>query len=915
MNYPASIHWIYGRAYKTGNNGKYRNYTSTFVRCMCGCVLAGIFLSVGQIRMMAGQGVARALYTVPNTSFIENPSGDSVVTVNDASGAIATLQMEINNARSANPNSIITIQLQTNAIYTVTSAGLVLGAQECLVAGTAVIKAANSSVTVPLIQISSGSTNVSVAGGTLDGSGASINGIYAPAAARVNVDKVIVKNCGLDCILLKGQGNSTFDNEMTVTGCNASGSPGHAGISIQNCTQAAVLDNFCHGNSVGIWIACAYGNFDNNTCTTNTTGIDFASGNDNVIANNTCNNNGTGILLAGSATIVASDAMGGNTVAGLKSSGSGNIFADNLFTAGNTTNFVSNGSGDMVVAYKGAVNASGQNYFYPPLIDNQHTNMIVNGMGRTDVTNTSGTIDAVQSAYNAVLAANPNNVIVLHMNGTFTLGATPLTLQSNACVLLNGTIQFTPTTTAAQAILGGTNPAHVSISGGVIDGTNLTGNNGIYIQSGSMLQVDAVTLLNFGPDNPRVGSSDVVRFTGGATPQIITRCYINGGAARGIWVENSGVKRIVSDNEVTAVNMDGVDCDASTSGSLVKFNYCHDLVRYGVFFEQSASHDTALGNVCNNDGRDINIYNNSTTPRGDTAFNNVLCNALLGSNGIRNGSTGTNIVQSSHNFIFDNTVINASIESQTYGTNNYYSQNHLAGGTLSTAGVETFFNSPDVSSNQYMQDNYSRLAVLVANASMLSGAAVVINPSSGLGNDQWALVPTDSGWYRITDLKSQLVMAVQGASKSAGAPVIQYSFGTATNDQWMPMWAGNGLYYFSNRLSGLCLDVPGGFSGTQLVQAPYTNGVNQQFSLGLSPMAGVLNSFPLAPPRLNGNKLVFSGAGGMPNRSFYVLSSTNVAVPLGQWQSVLTNAFDGGGNYNFTNAVGSGRSFYALRVQ
>jgi hypothetical protein len=114
--------------------------------------------------------------------------------------------------------------------------GLVLGSRQCLVAEGAVIQAANAAVTVALITISSGATNVSVAGGTLDGNGAYIQGIYAPAAARVNIDKVVVRNCGLDCILLKGAGNSTYDNEMSVTRCDVSGSPAHAGICIQNST-------------------------------------------------------------------------------------------------------------------------------------------------------------------------------------------------------------------------------------------------------------------------------------------------------------------------------------------------------------------------------------------------------------------------------------------------------------------------------------------------------------------------------------------------------------------------------------------------------------------------------------------------------------------------------------------------------
>src|SRR6185437_2056705 len=168
-------------------------------------------------------------YTAPNMKFVEQVSGEVLINLNDASGSISSVQTAINNARAANPTNVIIIRL-TNATYVVSSAGLVLGSHECLVASGATIQAANASVTASLITIASGSTNVSAAGGTLDGNGAAIQGIYAPAAARVNIDKVIVRNCGLDCILLKGNGNSTYDNEMTVTRCDAGGSPAHAGI-------------------------------------------------------------------------------------------------------------------------------------------------------------------------------------------------------------------------------------------------------------------------------------------------------------------------------------------------------------------------------------------------------------------------------------------------------------------------------------------------------------------------------------------------------------------------------------------------------------------------------------------------------------------------------------------------------------
>jgi len=75
--------------------------TSAFLFCL------GMF-ALTMSTAFAQQGVVRMLYTVPNSTFIENPAGDSgVVTINDTSGSISTLQTSINNARSSNPNSII----------------------------------------------------------------------------------------------------------------------------------------------------------------------------------------------------------------------------------------------------------------------------------------------------------------------------------------------------------------------------------------------------------------------------------------------------------------------------------------------------------------------------------------------------------------------------------------------------------------------------------------------------------------------------------------------------------------------------------------------------------------------------------------------------------------------------------------
>src|SRR6185369_152722 len=355
--------------------------------------------------------------------------------------------------------------------------------------------------------------------------GAPINGIAGTSVSRVNIDKVTVLDCGQDCILLQGNGNTSYDSEMTVTRCEVSGSAAHAGINIQNATQAAVYDNDCHDNNYGIYISCAWADVANNTCENNITGIYVTGGDDNVVANNTCNNNGTGIRAGGTKNMIVSNSTGNNSAAGIASAGTSNNFIDNLFTAGNAVDFSNGGSNDNVIAYKTGLSAAGQNYFYPPLIDNQHTDpVIVNGKGRTDLTIGSTTIDSVQSQYNNALTNNPDNVIVLQLNGTFTVGATALTLESNTCVLLNGTIRINSTTTANTAIKAGNSPNNVSISGGTIDGGNLTGNGAIFISGAASVQVDNMTVKNFGDPGNRVEGSDLIHFYSGSTPIIVTRC-------------------------------------------------------------------------------------------------------------------------------------------------------------------------------------------------------------------------------------------------------------------------------------------------------------------------------------------------------------------------------------------------------
>jgi hypothetical protein len=66
---------------------------------------------------------------------------------------------------------------------------------------------------------------------------------------------------------------------------------------------------------------------------------------------------------------------------------------------------------------------------------------------------------------------------------------------------------------------------------------------------------------------------------------------------------------------------------------------------------------------------------------------------------------------------------------------------------------------------------------------------------------------------------------------------------------------------------------------------------------------------------LAGTNLIISGTGGVTNGSYYLLSSTNLALPLSQWTRLSTNPFDASGGFSVTNSSGTNAGiFYLLQL-
>lgn len=119
----------------------------------------------------------------------------------------------------------------------------------------------------------------------------------------------------------------------------------------------------------------------------------------------------------------------------------------------------------------------------------------------------------------------------------------------------------------------------------------------------------------------------------------------------------------------------------------------------------------------------------------------------------------------------------------------------------------------------------------------------------------------------------------------------------------------------------------------------YTGSLGGTPSLGVTPAgylctldtktAGQVNFnvtaiLPPAPPVIgsitplnDGNgSMVISGSGGVTNGTYYVLETTNLALPFSQWMPAATNPFDALGNFSFTNSPGVNvpQMFYILQV-
>ncbi|GHH65531.1 family 43 glycosylhydrolase [Promicromonospora soli] len=161
---------------------------------------------------------------------------------------------------------------------------------------------------------------------------------------------------------------------------------------------------------------------------------------------------------------------------------------------------------------------------------------------------------------------------------------------------------------------------------------------------------------------------------------------------------------------------------------------------------------------------------------------------------------------------------------------------------------------------------HSGMALQISGGSTATSAELVQQPRTDATSQQFRLVDSGGGYFRLQVRHSNQVLDVLGRNAADGATVGQYTDLNGTNQQWSITEQSNGTYSFINRFSGKALDL-WNFSTTAGAR------VSQFTYNGLAAQRWILN--PIGTPALS-NPIRSNGADPWIEYwdGFYYMSTT-----------------------------------------
>jgi len=634
---------------------------------------------------VAFSAFARPAYFAPPESPYILHKEEHIQSITISKGTVSDLQAKIDDCRLAHPDDVIVVCLEVPLV--VKKAPLRLPSRMCLILDDGVQITAHRSAKAEVLILIESAEFVSVSGvgldrAVLDGQSKCPSAIMVRNSGRINFDYLDIRNCVNTAVDYIGRGSDRISDAGSVTRCRISHC-GANGLHARDSAQFVCLDNDIFNNrGTGIDVDSLDAAIVNNYCWNNTIGI-TAGGARGAVAENVLRDNGTGILLSESSghKLVTYNRLEGNATGVVVEGNANPIYYNDLE---NERELVIRGEKNVVAGHLNLLPEEGTApdnvYFNPPTVANNHKDeIIVNGKGRFDVTIQSGEegpmpLADVQRRINEARVEHPDDVLVLHLQGNFeALGeGTGLQLPADTCVVLHGTVRSNSEGMAGkdtQLIMmdkGGV----ASWSGGIIDG-NFQPYHAINIPGGNIAVIDRVIVK-------RAGFNGIAtkHHHGGHRPVLIRGCTVVNSQNRGIWIHVCSNVHAIR-NVSSGNRSDGIDFDAYGNASTALFNVCTGNQRDGFFVEEAVKNCLMFGNVLDqNRCCGIGVWNNQV--KGNTGRNVIICNTCEGNgNGITVGGRHSEY-SGNDNFFFNNICIRNVHRGFNYrnssAKNNYCSQ-------------------------------------------------------------------------------------------------------------------------------------------------------------------------------------------------------------------------------------------------
>lgn len=235
--------------------------------------------------------------------------------------------------------------------------------------------------------------------------------------------------------------------------------------------------------------------------------------------------------------------------------------------------------------------------------------------------------------------------------------------------------------------------------------------------------------------------------------------------------------------------------------------------------------------------------------------------------------------------------------------------------TLPSGSTFSLYNAQITISNSALATNvFSLDGLSSANSLALYNVRSSLSDSSALGANPITLSASTLSTSTSLALPASSVVNFVVGTNNAAVSVA----GNLTLNSTLNVTNGGGFGAGSYTL----FNYSGTLMGTALLGA-MPSGYNCSLSTNTARQVNLLASStnPSSPPAITkvtagGGNLVIIGSGGTPNGIYYVLTSTNAALPANHWTCVATNEFDSASRFVFTNTpdTNAPQSFYLLRL-